>query len=316
MTGAMYASIAGLKTHMQKLSVIGNNVANVNTAGYKTKRTVFRDSMYNMYSTGSNGTEVVGGMNPSQIGYGSLIGSIDLDMSSSSYNPGNPMDCAIVGDGFFLVGDDKEIAQSIDPNDPETFKALNLTRVGDFFFDAKGYLVDGGGKVVYGFMNTNEGSKPDPSNPDKTIPDISDQLVGIRLPLMEKAYVKVDETGAETPANKSDAIDATTGKLNKGYKINYTVRYPVTKPQNNNNPGGTNTDTTIPLEDYTPPTDANANPPTNTETVAPKRARFLLPSAIWPSATSPTPTASVISDSLTTSVTRARATSALPCWAA
>ena len=267
MTGAMYASIAGLKTHMQKLSVIGNNVANVNTAGYKTKRTVFRDSMYNMYSTGSNGTEVVGGMNPSQIGYGSLIGSIDLDMSSSSYNPGNPMDCAIVGDGFFLVGDDKEIAQSIDPNDPETFKALNLTRVGDFFFDARGYLVDGGGKVVYGFMNTNEGSKPDPSNPDKTIPDISDQLVGIRLPLMEKAYVKVDETGAETPANKSDAIDATTGKLNKGYKINYTVRYPVTKAQNNNNNGGgTSTDKIIPLEDYKPKDDPDANP-TNTETV-------------------------------------------------
>ena len=45
MTGSMYASIGGLKTHMQKLSVIGNNVANVNTQGYKTQRTVFRDSV-------------------------------------------------------------------------------------------------------------------------------------------------------------------------------------------------------------------------------------------------------------------------------
>ena len=45
MTGSMYASIAGLRTHMQKLSVIGNNVANVNTEGYKKQRTVFRDSV-------------------------------------------------------------------------------------------------------------------------------------------------------------------------------------------------------------------------------------------------------------------------------
>ena len=49
MTGSMYASIGGLKTHMQKLSVIGNNVANVNTQGYKTQRTVFRDSVYTMF---------------------------------------------------------------------------------------------------------------------------------------------------------------------------------------------------------------------------------------------------------------------------
>ena len=68
MTGSMYASVAGLKSHMQKLTVIGNNVANVNTQGYKKQRTVFRDSVYSMYSAGSNGTTTVGGMNPSQLG--------------------------------------------------------------------------------------------------------------------------------------------------------------------------------------------------------------------------------------------------------
>ena len=104
MTGSMYASIAGLKAHMQKLSVIGNNVANVNTTAYKKQRTVFRDTIYSMYTSGSNGSDSVGGKNPSQLGYGSLVASIDLDMSSSTYNPGNPMDCAIVGDGFFMVG--------------------------------------------------------------------------------------------------------------------------------------------------------------------------------------------------------------------
>ena len=100
----MYASIGGLKAHMQKLSVIGNNVANVNTQGYKHQRTVFRDSVYSMYRSGSDGTQVVGGKNPSQLGYGSSVASIDLDMSSATYNPGNPTDCAIVGDGLLPGG--------------------------------------------------------------------------------------------------------------------------------------------------------------------------------------------------------------------
>ena len=64
MTGAMYASIAGLKTHMQKLNVIGNNVANLNTNGYKTKRTVFQDAVYTQYSSGANGTNTMAGINP------------------------------------------------------------------------------------------------------------------------------------------------------------------------------------------------------------------------------------------------------------
>ncbi len=195
MTGSMYASVAGLRTHMQKLTVIGNNVANVNTQGYKKQRTVFRDSIYSMYSSGTDGTNTIGGMNPSQLGYGSKIGSIDLNMSSASYNPGNPTDCAIVGDGFFLVGN-KEVQNVIDPNNPDSFKSLTLTRVGDFHFGPDNYLVDGNGNVVYGFMNTGEGYKRDPNNPDKTIPDISDQLVPIRLPRWEKV-TRTIETGEE-----------------------------------------------------------------------------------------------------------------------
>ena len=77
MTGAMSSAIAGLKAHMDKLNVIGNNVANVNTVGYKPGRVLFMDSIYTTMTTGSNGTTTVGGRNPSQIGYGASIGSID-----------------------------------------------------------------------------------------------------------------------------------------------------------------------------------------------------------------------------------------------
>ena len=216
----MYASIAGLKAHMQKLSVIGNNVANVNTQGYKKQRTVFRDGIYSMYSGGSNGTSTVGGRNPSQLGYGSMVGSIDLNMSSSSYNPGNPMDCALVGDGFFLVGD-KEVAKSINPMDTDSLKSLTLTRVGDFKFGADGYLVDGKGNVVYGFMNTNEGLKQDPTtnDPTKTIPNISDQLVPIRLPHWEK--IRADRTVTDPDNPDADPV------VVEDYK--YVMRYAETK---------------------------------------------------------------------------------------
>ena len=254
----MYASIAGLKTHMQKLSVIGNNIANVNTQGYKTQRTVFRDSIYRNYKSGSDGTSTVGGMNPSQLGYGSIIGSIDIDMSSSSYNPGNSMDCALVGDGFFLVGN-KEVAQSINPNNPDSFKSLTLTRVGDFHFDADGYLVDGDGNCVYGFMNTNTaGENPwgtgAPYNPvegngfktlsnGKTVPNVSDQLVPIRKPYWEKVTV---------PAVEED------GKIVTPETSKYIIHYAQT-PEVNNAGGGNATGAVGPLTDDKQPAFAGNN---------------------------------------------------------
>ena len=236
MTGSMYASIAGLKAHMQKLSVIGNNVANVNTTAYKKQRTVFRDTIYSMYTSGSNGSDSVGGKNPSQLGYGSLVASIDLDMSSSTYNPGNPMDCAIVGDGFFMVGT-KDQQSVIDPTDPNSFKSLKLTRTGDFRFAADGYLTDGQGNVVYGFLTTGVDASGKPT--------VSDQLVPIRYPKMEKTIVSKD-TG-NPPADGATDIYNQDGSLNTTlYKYSYKVWYPVDKT-------GTGDDAkTIPIEDYWP----------------------------------------------------------------
>ena len=238
----MYASIGGLKAHMHKLSVIGNNVANVNTQGYKTQRTVFRDSVYSMYRSGSDGTQVVGGKNPSQLGYGSMVASIDLDMTSATYNPGNSTDCAIVGDGFFLVGD-KDVANIIDPTNPTSFKSLNLSRVGDFHQDANGYFVDGTGQCVYGFLCVGVSASGEPI--------ISDQLVPLRVPRMEKVPVNI-KTGEEV------AVDATTGKPDATAGVEGTdweyrnvIRWPQYKNENAGGTGGgtTNTTTNIKLQD-------------------------------------------------------------------
>ena len=217
MTGSMYASVAGLKAHMQKLTVIGNNVANVNTQGYKKQRTVFRDSVYSMYSAGSNGTTSVGGMNPSQLGYGSMVGSIDLNMSSSSYNPGNPMDCALVGDGFFLVGT-KDVENSTNPEvydanfSAENFKSLNLTRVGDFKFGPDNYLVDSKGNVVYGFMTTSQTETVTGADGKPVVRQVvSDQLVPIRLPRWDENHqIKYARTDIDPKT------DAPAGGNNQG----------------------------------------------------------------------------------------------------
>jgi len=253
MTGAMYAAIAGMKTHMNKLNVIGNNVANVNTSGYKAQRTVFRDALYTMYSSGSDGTATTGGKNPSQVGYGSSISSIDLNMTTSTYTPGRPMDCMLYGDGFFLVGS-KDVANVIDAKDPNSFKGLTLTRVGDFEFKADGYLTDGKGNPVYGFMTV--GTDADGN------PIVSDQLVPIRLPRMEKTAIDPD-TGkpAQLPLDPK-----------KEYDWSYTVRYPVAAKTENGEQITDHTELLKPdvessrLEDYWPvdengdPVDSDTNP--------------------------------------------------------
>lgn len=229
LTGAMSAGISGLKAHMDALNVVGNNVANVNTQGYKPGRVTFMESIYSTQSAGSAGTATVGGTNPRQTGYGVGIGTIDLDMSSQSLDStGRGMDCAIQGDGFFLVGDKTHDIDSMD-----ALKGLTLTRVGNFEF-RDGYLTDGQGNVVYGFITRSDGGGTPGTTPgDKPSTD----LVPIRLPMKSTAagsegdavYVGVDDqTGANVypdndPAATVDGfVDLENISIDKNGKITGT----------------------------------------------------------------------------------------------
>ena len=195
MTGAMYAAIGGLKTHMTNLNVIGNNIANVNTAGYKAQRMIFQESIYTTSRAGSNGTAVRGGNTPSQIGYGSQVGSIDLNMSPGTFNPtGVGLDCMLEGDGFFLVGN-----KDLKFDSAEDYTKLSLTRVGDFSIDPLGYVTDGNKNVVYGFKmvqnpdydpNAKEQYKIDENGNKINIQDkliVSTELVPLRVPIAATA---------------------------------------------------------------------------------------------------------------------------------
>lgn len=211
MTGAMYAAIGGLKTHMSKLNVIGNNIANVNTYGFKAGRMTFKESIYTTSRSGSNGGATAGGNNPSQIGYGCSVGSIDLNMSPSTYAPtGRGLDVYMDGEGFFLFGDKEGgILSSSD------LSKLDLSRVGDLWIDPDGYICNHQGAVIYGFARVqNPDYDPNaPKDPDdkdydaKKIPEtiVSSQLVPLRVPL--SAAAPTEANGGLVPAqgNPGDA---------------------------------------------------------------------------------------------------------------
>ena len=198
MTGAMYAAIGGLKTHMSNLNVIGNNIANVNTFGYKAGRMTFKESLYTTSRAGSNGGATAGGNNPSQIGYGCSVGSIDLNMSPSTYAPtGRGLDVYMDGEGFFMFGNkDDEILGASDVT------KLNLSRVGDLWIDPDGYICNHQGAVLFGFARVqNPDYDPTMQKPGENATQeeidkynlamketiISSQLVPLRVPLSAAA---------------------------------------------------------------------------------------------------------------------------------
>lgn len=225
MTGAMSAAIAGMKVHMQALNVVGNNIANVNTYGYKAQRITFKESIYNTLSAGSGTTATMGGTNPQQIGYGCSVGTIDLNMTTGDLSPtGMPTDCAIKGDGFFMVG---PIGQNIDSMD--SVKSLSLTRVGNFEF-RNGYLVDKtSGNVVYGFLTSTGGTTAGTTAAENP----STALVPIRLPMKstdanslgDAVYVGIaDDTGknVDPTENVDGFIDYENLSIDANGKITCT----------------------------------------------------------------------------------------------
>ena len=150
MMRSLFAAVSGLKTHQQRMDVIGNNIANVNTVGFKRSRVNFQD-LLNQTIRGASRPVAGGrgGTNPMQVGLGVSLGSIDLIMDGSSLqDTGKATDLGIEGDGFFILSDGGR---------------TYYTRVGTFDFGEDGSLVSLlNGMRVQGWM---------PDNPD-TLTDI------------------------------------------------------------------------------------------------------------------------------------------------
>lgn len=130
MSSSLLAGVSGLRAHQAMLDVVGNNLANMNTSGYKAERATFADMISENLRPGTAPTGLVGGTNPVQIGAGVRMGSIDRDLRQGSLqSTERVLDMAIQGEGFFVVSDGRQPL---------------YTRVGTFDIDSTGHLVSTG----------------------------------------------------------------------------------------------------------------------------------------------------------------------------
>ncbi|MTV27339.1 flagellar hook-basal body complex protein [Nitriliruptoraceae bacterium ZYF776] len=145
MLRSMFSAVSGLRSHQTMMDVTGNNVSNVNTAGYKSSRTTFQETLTQVVRGGTAaGMGGQGGVNPMQLGLGSQVGATDMVFSQgASQVTGRATDVAIQGDGFFVV-----------QSQGQTY----YTRAGAFSVDAAGFLVAPGGELLQGRM---AGAAPD-----------------------------------------------------------------------------------------------------------------------------------------------------------
>lgn len=137
MLRSMYSGISGMKGFQIKLDVIGNNIANVNTVGFKAGRVMFKDILSQTIAGVTAPVDGVGGSNPQQVGLGSAVTAIDtLHTPGSAMTTNVATDLRINGDGFFAVvaNEDQEVPY--------------LTRAGNFTIDAARQLVNGDGMRV------------------------------------------------------------------------------------------------------------------------------------------------------------------------
>lgn len=139
MMRSLFSGVSGLKNHQTRMDVVGHNISNVNTYGYKTQRVTFQDMLSQTIAGAAKPEENRGGVNPKQVGLGMTIASIDrLFTQGSLQTTGSQTDVAISGDGFFVLADgDKNY----------------YTRAGNFGLDKDGTLVNpGNGLKVQGWM--------------------------------------------------------------------------------------------------------------------------------------------------------------------
>lgn len=146
MLKSLYSGVSGMKGFQTKLDVIGNNIANVNTVGFKKSRVMFQDIMNQNIAGATPPLGQRGGSNSMQVGLGSKVSSID-----TIHTPGSPMttyvgtDLMIDGEAYFVVGPERDLTnQELNPE-------MNLlTKAGNFTRDANGYLVSPNGYFVSG----------------------------------------------------------------------------------------------------------------------------------------------------------------------
>ncbi len=202
MLRSLSSAVTGLRNQQTKMDVIGNNIANVNTVGFKSERVTFKEGFSQLISSATRSDANTGGINPIEVGLGSQIGSIDTMFTQGNLETtGNNTDLAIQGNSFFVVN-----------NGAQPF----YTRAGNFTLDSTGTLVTGdNGDKLQGRMATN--GKLDGTLGPITIP------IGEAVP-----------ASATTSVSLSGNVDASADVFDKGSAATVDPLDPVQRalPQN------------------------------------------------------------------------------------
>lgn len=214
MLRSMYSGISGLRSHQTMMDVVGNNIANVNTTGYKSSTTVFQDVLSQTIQGAGAPQNGLGGTNPAQVGLGVKVGGINTNFAQgSSQATGRATDLAVQGDGFFTVRQGNENV---------------YTRAGSFNFDANGLLVASSGAVVQGWL-----AQDGVVNPNGPLQDIR-LPIGQTLPPEQTQNVRL---GGNLPAAPYNAAAPTT--LSPGVTVydaqGVPIKVSVTFTQTGNN---------------------------------------------------------------------------------
>jgi len=204
MLGSMYSAVSGLSAHQTKMNVIGNNIANVNTYGFKASRVTFSDVFYQTMNGASAPTASDGGTNPTQLGYGAKVSSVDvINTRAGSATTDRALDVYINGDGYLPVKTGDGV--------------IKYTRIGVLSFDLSGNLVDRNGNQVLGFR-LDETTKNPQLNSDGTT--TAQNLVAIKVdPTEMDKYtgIAIGQNGEITAIREGDPAfvpSADTGWMN------------------------------------------------------------------------------------------------------
>ncbi|TVP45378.1 MAG: flagellar hook protein FlgE [Gemmatimonadales bacterium] len=206
MMRSIFSGVSGLRNHQTRMDVIGNNIANVNTVGFKASRVTFKEGFAQILQGASrppgDTADVSGGTNPVQVGLGMNIGSIDLLFTQGSLeSTGVNTDLAIQGDSFFVVSDG---AQRF------------YTRAGNFQLDANGRMVAAtNGFVVQGRLANDQGV-------------LTDTIQDVVLPFGQKSPARATTSASFAGNLNAEAAAGTTRETTVTVYDGMGVAYPVT----------------------------------------------------------------------------------------
>ena len=188
MLRSLFSGISGLRAHQQMMDVTGNNIANVNTTGFKSSQTIFEDTLSQLVKAPTAPRADVGGTNPAQVGLGVRTAAISTNfVQGSAQSTGRNTDLMVSGDGFFVARNGLD---------------LLYTRAGAFSFDANGRLVNPEGLIVQGWPGVSGAVNTNVAPGDVTLP------VGTLFPPVATTRITIDgnlpaDSTSTTPITQS-----------------------------------------------------------------------------------------------------------------